>query len=76
MRSRVDDILLVSEDEIVQAIAYAWEHYRERIEGSAAAALAAVITEKIAGRPAIVVISGGNIQPELHDEIINGHYPR
>lgn len=74
VRSRVDDIILVSEDEIVQAIAYAWEHYRERIEGSAAVALAAVITRKIAARPALVVISGGNIQPELHDEIINGHY--
>jgi threonine dehydratase len=66
LRRYLDDLVLVSEDEIAEAIVYAWRHYGERIEGSAAAALAAVLTGKATARPVCVVISGGNIQPELH----------
>jgi len=71
VRRYLDDFVLVSEDEIRRAVALVWERYRERIEGSAAAALAAVLYGKIKARPAVVVISGGNIQPELHQEIIS-----
>jgi threonine dehydratase len=65
-----EQILLVSEAEIAQAIAYAWEHYSEKIEGSAAAALAALLYKHNIERPAVVIVSGGNIQPESHQEII------
>jgi threonine dehydratase len=61
--------ILVSEEEISQAIAYSWYHYGERIEGSAAAALAAVLSDKVTSRPAVVVLTGGNIQPEVHRQI-------
>jgi len=74
VRGYVDEFVLVSEVDIAAAIAYAWNHYHERIEGSAAAALAAVLSGKIASRPAIVVISGGNIQAEVHAEIV-ARYP-
>lgn len=73
VKNFVDDFILVSEDEIEQAVAFAWHRYQERIEGSAAAALAALISGKISHRPAVVVISGGNIQPEVHAEIIARH---
>lgn len=66
----VDDLLLVSEEMIAQAISYAWEKYGERIEGSAAVTLAAVLNGKINHRPAVLIISGGNIQPELHRQIV------
>ncbi len=66
----VDDFVLVSEAEIAHAIAYAWKRYGERIEGSSAAALAAALTRRVAARPALVVLSGGNIQPELHERIV------
>ncbi len=69
VRRCVDGFELVSEEEIARAIAYAWHHYQERIEGAAAVTLAAVLTNKIAERPAIVTITGGNIQPELHEQI-------
>lgn len=75
VRAGVDDFILVSEAEIVQAIAFAWQQYHQHIEGSAAVALAACLTGKVARRPALAIITGGNIQPELHTEIINGHYP-
>lgn len=67
----VNDFILVSEAEIVQAIAYAWHHYHERIEGSAAVAFAAILTGKVLERPAVIIITGGNIQPEVHALIIS-----
>ena len=66
----IDEFVLVTEDEIRNAVAYAWECYKERIEGSAATALAALLYGKITARPAIVVLTGGNIQPEVHARII------
>jgi threonine dehydratase len=75
VRRCVDSIHLVSEEDIAYAIAFAWHHYRQIIEGSGAVSLAGVLTGKIQTRPAVVVISGGNIQPELHLEIIH-RYPK
>jgi threonine dehydratase len=68
VKKYADDILTVSEEEIGNAIALCWRRYDERIEGSAAAALAVVLSGKVK-TPAVVVISGGNIQPEVHAEI-------
>lgn len=70
----VDDLVLVSESEIAQAIDYVWQKHGQRIEGSAAVGPAAVLAGKINTRPALAVISGGNIAPEKHAEIISGHY--
>ncbi len=70
VREFVDDFVLVTEDEIRRAIAFCWRQYSERIEGSAAAALAAVLFRHVEARPAVVLISGGNIQPELHAQIL------
>ncbi len=66
-----DDFLLVSEEEIAEAIAYAWRNYHERIEGSAAVSLAAILSGKISERPTVVIFTGGNIQPEVHARIIS-----
>jgi threonine dehydratase len=65
----VNEFVLVNEEEIAQAIAYSWYHYSEKIEGSAATALAAALTGKVAHRPVVIVITGGNIQPEIHSQI-------
>ena len=70
----IDDFILVSEEEIREAIGYAWDHYHERIEGSAATSLAAVLSGKITRRPAVIVISGGNIQPETHQKILSAEF--
>ena len=69
VRKLVDDFWLVSEDEIAQAIAFAWIHYHQKIEGSAAAALAAGLSGRLKDGKAIVILTGGNIQPELHNQI-------
>lgn len=70
VRKYVDEIDLVEESEIRHAIVYAWNRYHERIEGSAAVALAAVLQQRISARPAVVILTGGNIQPEVHQALL------
>lgn len=66
----VDDVILVSEEEIREAIRYCWHNYKEVIEGSAAVGLAARLAGKIQSHPVVAVITGGNIQPELFNDIV------
>ncbi|MEZ0396934.1 MAG: threonine/serine dehydratase [Anaerolineales bacterium] len=72
VKELVDEIILVSEAEIERAIAFAWHRYQQQIEGSAAVVLAAVLNGRVKG-PAALVISGGNIQPEVHAAICAAH---
>lgn len=71
IRKYADDLVLVTEQEIRSAIRFAWQHYGERIEGAGAVSLAAVISGKVSTTPAVVIISGGNIQAELHQQILS-----
>ena len=63
-----DDILLVSEEEIGSAVAFAWRQYGERIEGSGAVGLAALLAGRVKS-PVVAIVSGGNVQPEIHEEL-------
>jgi threonine dehydratase len=67
----VTDFILVTEEEIRKAIKYAWNVYHECIEGSAAVSLAAVLSGRVTARPALVVLTGGNINPAEHAQILN-----
>ncbi len=74
VRSFADRFVLVSEDQVAQAVAFAYRRYGEVIEGSAAVALAAALDRDRLNlapteSPIAVVISGGNIQPEVHEQI-------
>lgn len=69
VRAFVDDILLVSEEAIGRAVAFASRRYGERIEPSAAVGLAALLSGQVSG-PALVVVSGGNVQPETHAALL------
>ena len=71
IKNYLSDFILVSEREIRSAVKYAWSTYHERIEGSAAAALAAITSQRITDRPALIIITGGNIDPDVHNQIIN-----
>lgn len=72
LRRCAREIRLVEERELADAIALAWQEYGEVIEGSAAAALAAALRAPQQDLPALVIISGGNIQPELHAAVRGG----
>lgn len=68
IKSMVNDILLVDENDISRAIAFAFHAYGEIIEGAAAVGLAAVL-KKAVTPPAVIVVSGGNIHPETHSRL-------
>ena len=70
IKQSVDEILLVSEEEIAHAIAFAWYVYKEKLEGAGAVGLAAVLSNKVKPRPAMVIVSGGNVGTEAHAEIV------
>ena len=72
-KQHVAEIGLVSEDQIRDAVRYAYDELGQVIECSAAVALAAVLNDKIemVGEQSCVVISGGNIEPALLDEILS-----
>lgn len=73
VRDLVDDIVLVNEAEIAGAIRHAYWEERQIIEGSGAVGIAALRAGRI-GNPGVtaVVVSGGNIDMDLHYRIIGG----
>jgi threonine dehydratase len=70
IKQLADEIVLVGEEEIAYAMAFAWYVYGEKLEGAGAAGLAAVLSDKVKERPAVLVVSGGNVQPEVYAEIL------
>jgi threonine dehydratase len=72
IRERVNDVLLVSEDDIEQAILMLLEIEKTVVEGAGAVGLAALLKHRarFAGRKVGLVLSGGNIEPLVLAEII------
>lgn len=69
----VDDMVLVSEAEIAEAIRHAYWQERQVIEGSGSVGIAALLSGKInePGR-CVALVSGQNIDMALHHRIISG----
>jgi len=63
VQQKMDEAVLVSEDEIAAAMAWAREEHHLVVEGGGAVGLAALLHDKVAGlgRRAAVVLSGGNV---------------
>ena len=76
-RDYFPEIALVSEVAIRQAIVYAYRSLGLVCEASAAPALAALLEDAspIRGSRTVVVISGGNIEPALLDQLLTGASP-
>jgi threonine dehydratase len=72
LRERVDEVLLVDEGDIEQAILMLLEIEKTVVEGAGAVGLAALLKERarFADRKVGLVLSGGNIEPLLLAEII------
>ena len=72
----VDDVVLVSEEEIAEAIAFVFENHNLVAEGGAAVAIAALRRRKAggSGKPIAIVVSGGNIDESLLAEITSGSW--
>ena len=72
IQSLVDDVVLVTEDDIEQAILMLLEIEKTVVEGAGAVGLAAVLKDRaaFAGRKVGLVLCGGNIEPLVLAEII------
>jgi len=72
VKSRVDEIVLVDEEEIAEAILLLLEREHTVAEGAGAVGLAALLHRDLglSGKKTVVVISGGNIDVNLVSRVI------
>ena len=61
----------VSEAETREAVRFAWREFQMIVEPGGAVGLAALLSGRVEARPGtVVVLSGGNIDPALHAELV------
>jgi threonine dehydratase len=73
-RAALDDIFTVTEQEIAAAIAWLSHEHDMRVEGSGAVGVAALLHDRIPALafPAVVILSGGNIDDLRWRAIVDG----
>jgi threonine dehydratase len=73
IKKYVDQVITVKEEAIYQAIKLLFKHHQKKIEGAGALALAGMISysEMFSGKKVVAVVSGGNIEDQLWEKIIN-----
>ena len=71
-QDHVTDGLVVSDDDVLDAMAIAYKHLKIIIEPGGAVALAAALKQKIdiTGKTTVVVASGGNVDKEMFDRAL------
>ena len=62
--------VLVTEDEIAEAMRFLYGRAKLAVEPAGAAATAALLTGKVAAHKAVAVVSGGNVAPEIASGIL------
>jgi len=71
-RDLLDDVVLLSEEEIAAGIRHAFVAEGETVEGAGAVGIAALLAGKVDVRgPTIVLVSGRNIDEALHRRIVD-----
>lgn len=75
LQKYVDDTILVSEEEIASAMAFALEKHHLVIEGGGAVGVAALLYRKVKrpGQHVVVVVSGGNVDLSLLLKVAHDH---
>jgi threonine dehydratase len=72
-RDLLDAVILLDEDEIAAAIAHAYRAEQEIVEGAGAVGIGAILAGKISlAGPTAVLLTGRNIDMDLHRRIICG----
>jgi len=72
LQSRSAPITSTSNDEVREAVRFAWREHGLKVEPGGAAALAAALAGKVPlDGSTVIVLSGGNIDPALHAEIVD-----
>lgn len=75
VRERVDEVVLVSEEEIAEGVRFLYGRAKLACEPAGAAAVAALLAGKVAapaGAPVVAVVSGGNADPRVVAGILAG----
>ena len=73
LRDRHALALSVSDPEAAEAVRFSWERHQLVVEPGGAVALAALLSAKASPlEDTVVVLSGGNIDPALHQRIVSG----
>lgn len=76
VRDLVERVVLVSEADIAAAVRHAYLEERQIVEGGAAVGMAALLAGKVTVEgPTAVILSGGNIDMNLHQGLIRGELP-
>jgi threo-3-hydroxy-L-aspartate ammonia-lyase len=70
IRERVDEIVLASDAEMVEAMRFLFERLKTVVEPSGACAPAALLAGRVPGARVGVVISGGNVTAERFAELV------
>jgi threonine dehydratase len=73
LRERRAEALAVDDSEVQEAVRFAWREHELVVEPGGAVALAALLAGKVEPvEGTVAVVSGGNIDPELHARIVGG----
>ena len=76
IRERVDEVVLASDPEIVEAMRFLFERMKTVAEPSGACALAALLAGRVPASRVGVVISGGNVTAERFSGLVaSGQWP-
>ncbi|UQZ89843.1 hydroxyectoine utilization dehydratase EutB [Deltaproteobacteria bacterium Smac51] len=74
-RRHIDQMELVSEEEIADGMFQMYDQHKLVVEGSGAVGISAVLAGKIKGPgPVVIVVSGGNADPKVLNEISAARY--
>ncbi|QHQ34408.1 hydroxyectoine utilization dehydratase EutB [Algicella marina] len=69
----VDDVILLSENEIAEGIRHCYAKERQIVEGAGAVGVAAVLAGKVSAQgPLALILSGGNIDLAEHQRLVCG----
>jgi threonine dehydratase len=71
-RERLAGGLAVTDDEVLDAMAFAWRELKVVVEPGGAVALAALLRGKLdyRGKTVGIVLSGGNVDAELYRQVL------
>ena len=73
---RLERVVTVSDAEVAEAVAYAFRALKQVVEPGGAVSLAALLSGHVeaAGKTTAIVLSGGNVDPGLFSDIIEGRF--
>lgn len=72
-RDLLDEVVLLSEEEIAAGMRHAYSVEREIVEGAGAVGIGALLSGRVRSEgPIVAILSGRNIDMNLHRRVING----